>query len=135
VAGDLRVVLGRLVRRLREQTTDSDLTKSQSSVLGRLEREGSSTATSLAREEGIRPQSMGAIVAALDAAGLITGSADPNDGRKTVLSLSDKAKELYRTGRLAREDWLTQAMAATLTVDEIDRIAAVIELLDRLTRS
>jgi DNA-binding MarR family transcriptional regulator len=134
VAGDLRVVLGKLLRRLREQNIGVDLTKSQASVLGRLEREGPSTATALARAEGVRPQSMAAIVTALEAAMLIARSPDPGDGRKTILSLTDKARELYRTGRLAREDWLTQAMAATLTVDEIDQIAAVIGLLDRLGR-
>ena len=135
VAGDLRVVLGQLLRRLREQTVGVDLTRSQSSVLSRLEREGSSTTTALARAEGIRPQSMGAVVTALEAAGLVTRSADASDGRKTILSLTDKAKEMYRTGRIAREDWLTQAMTGTLTADEIDRIASVIGLLDRLGRS
>ncbi|MFR9803798.1 MarR family winged helix-turn-helix transcriptional regulator [Pseudonocardia sp. RS010] len=135
MAGDLRAVLGQLVRRLREQNTGVDLTKSQASVLGRLEREGPSTATALAKAEGLRPQSMGSIVTALETAGLITRSPDPGDGRKTILRLSDGAKELYRTGRLAREDWLTQAMTATLTADEIDRIAGIIELLDRIARS
>jgi len=135
VAGDLRVVLGQLIRRLRENRDSSDLTKSQSSVLGCLEREGPKTATDLARAQGIRPQSMGTIVAALEAAGLISRSPDPSDGRKTILSITSKAREQYRTGRLAREDWLTQAMTATLTVDEIARIASVIELLDRIARS
>lgn len=135
VAGDLRATLGRLVRRLREQAEGSDLTKSQSSVLGRLEREGPTTATALARAEGIRPQSMGSIVAALEIAGLVTRSPDPNDGRKTILNITDKAREQYRTGRLAREDWLTHAMTASLTLDEIEQIAATTELLRRLARS
>lgn len=135
VAGDLRIVLGQLVRRLRENPGGSDLTKSQSSVLGCLEREGPKTATDLARVQGIRPQSMATIVAALEAAGLITRSPDPTDGRKTILNITDKAREQYHTGRLAREDWLTQAMTATLTADEIARVAAVIRLLDRIARS
>src|SRR5277367_5231656 len=87
LAGDLRAVIGQLKRRLREQAGWGDLTWSQTSVLSRLDREGPATVTTLARVEGMRPQSMGAIVSALQAAGLVTGSPDPTDGRQTVLSL------------------------------------------------
>jgi DNA-binding MarR family transcriptional regulator len=135
IAGELRVVLGQLVRRLREQADGSDLTKSQSSVLGRLERDGPATATALARAEGLRPQSMGTIVAALEAAGLVAGSPDPKDGRKTILSLTETAREQFRTGRLAREDRLTQTMAATLTPAELDQLSSSIDLLRRIARS
>jgi DNA-binding MarR family transcriptional regulator len=135
VAGELRVVLGQLVRRLREQADGSDLTKSQASVLGRLDRDGPATATVLARAEGLRPQSMGTIVAALEAAGLVAGSPDPKDGRKTILSLTQTAREQFRTGRLAREDWLIQAMSAALTPSELDQLSSSIDLLRRIARS
>ena len=39
--------------------------------------EGPATVTSLARAEGVRPQSMGATVAALQEAGLVGGAPDP----------------------------------------------------------
>jgi len=135
LASDLRVVLGRLVRRLREQTEGSDLTRSQSSVLARLERDGAATATALARAEGVRPQSMAKIVAALEEAGLISGSPDPSDGRKNVLSLTGSAREQFRSGRLAKEDWLTRAIAAGLSPEETDRLAQCTELLERLART
>lgn len=135
VAGELRVVLARLLRRLREQTEGSDLTRSQSAVLGRLERDGATTATALARAEGIRPQSMGAIVAALDAAGLVVGSPDPKDGRKTILGLTEKAREEFRTGRLAKEDWLTQALGTTLDAAELQRLSDTVELLRRVAEA
>jgi DNA-binding MarR family transcriptional regulator len=135
VAGELRVVLGQLVRRLREQADGSDLTRSQASVLGRLDRDGPATATVLARAEGLRPQSMGTIVAALAAAGLVAGSLDPKDGRKTILSLTQTAREQFRTGRLAREDWLIQAMSAALTPSELDQLSSSIGLLRRIARS
>jgi DNA-binding MarR family transcriptional regulator len=135
VAGELRVVLGQLVRRLREQADGSDLTRSQASVLGRLDRDGPATATVLARAEGLRPQSMGTIVAALAAAGLVAGSPDPKDGRKTILSLTQTAREQFRTGRLAREDWLIQAMSAALTPSELDQLSSSIDLLRRIARS
>jgi DNA-binding MarR family transcriptional regulator len=135
LAGELRVVLGQLVRKLREQADGTDLTRSQSSVLARLERDGPATATMLARAEGIRPQSMAKIVTALAEAGLVGGSPDPKDGRKTFLSLTESAHEQFRTGRLAKEDWLTQAIALNLSVDEIKQLSLTTELLKRLSQS
>ncbi|MGW1738070.1 MarR family winged helix-turn-helix transcriptional regulator [Nocardia sp. NPDC001965] len=135
IAGDLRVVLGRLLRRLRAQTEGSDLTKSQSAVLVRLEQSGPATATALADAEGMRPQSMAKIVRALAEAGLITGSPDPGDGRKTLLALSEAARAEFRTGRRAKQDWLTRTIDAELTAAEIDRLADSIELLARIAKS
>ena len=54
VAGELRAVIGRLSRRLREESSPGDFTDSQKSVLGRLEREGPATLTALARENQIK---------------------------------------------------------------------------------
>ncbi|MFE9359882.1 MarR family winged helix-turn-helix transcriptional regulator [Streptomyces olivaceoviridis] len=132
LATDLRIVLSRLVRRLREQSTVGDLTKSQEAVLLRLERDGSTTTTELARAEGMRPQSMAQVVQALEEAGLVAGSADPSDGRRTLLALTDTAREHFRTGRLAKDDWLTRAILHSLTPEEADLLAASVPALRRL---
>jgi DNA-binding MarR family transcriptional regulator len=135
VAGELRVALAALARRLREQADEMDLTRSQSSVLLRLERDGPATATALARAEGVRPQSMAKIVQVLDAAGLVSGAPDPKDGRKTLLSLTDAAREEFRTGRLAKTDWLTKALDTALSDEEIEALGAAAPLLARLAQS
>jgi len=132
VATDLRLAVVQLLRRLREQAPGSDLTKSQSTVLGLLETLGSATATELAKAQGMRPQSMATIVTALQSFGLVAGAPDPRDGRKTVLSLTEKAREEFRTGRLAKEDWLTSALTSTLTPEQIAQVAEVVPLLRRL---
>jgi len=135
LAGELRAVLGQLVRRLREQADGSDLTRSQSSVLLRLERDGAATATVLARAEGVRPQSMAKIVRALEDAGLISASPHPRDGRKTLLDLTETAREQFRSGRRAKEDWLARAIEGGLSPDETARLADSTELLRRLART
>lgn len=135
VAADLRVTLGQLMRRLRHEVPSADLTRSQLNVLGRLERDGPSTANQLARAEGMRPQSMAAIVSALLEADMVVGARDPDDGRKTILSVSERARDEFRAGRLAREDWLTAQMADVLTDEEIDRLASATRLLKRLAES
>jgi DNA-binding MarR family transcriptional regulator len=132
LAGELRVLIGQLKRRLREQTNLEDITWSQVSVLSLLERDGPATVTALARVEGMRPQSMGATVASLQAAGLVSGSPDPADGRQTLLSLTATGREWIKAGRSAREDWLSRAIQTKLAPAEQEKLAAAVELLKRL---
>jgi DNA-binding MarR family transcriptional regulator len=135
VAGELRVLIGKLKRRLREESHLGDFTWSQVEVLVRLEREGPATVSSLARAEGVRPQSMGETLAALKTAGLVSGAPDPNDGRQTVLSITDACRELIRAGRAAREDWLFRAIRTKLAPAEQEELARAVELLKRLVDS
>ncbi len=132
LAAEIRAVAGKLKRRLREQAPAGDLTQSQISVIRRLEREGRSTASHLARAEAMRPQSMLTIIAALGAAGLVAGEPDPSDGRRTLLSLTDRGREGCRRRRAAGRDWLTRAIQARLSVGEQDAVAEALRLLERL---
>jgi DNA-binding MarR family transcriptional regulator len=132
LAADLRALIGKLKRRLREKANVGDLTPSQVSVLLRLEREGPTTMSNLARAEGMRPQSMGAAVALLEAAGFVSGAPDPNDGRQTILSLTGTCREWITEGRAARQDWLFRTIQARLSPKEQKDLAATVELLKRL---
>jgi DNA-binding MarR family transcriptional regulator len=132
LAMEIHAIAGKLKRRLREQASAGDLTQSQSSVLGHLDRQGPTTVTALARIEGVRSQSMGATVAALEAAGLVKGSPDPNDGRQTMLSLTPACVALIKNGRAVRTDWLLKNVERKLTRQEQDQLAAAIKLLNRL---
>lgn len=131
-ASELRALLGKLKRRLREETGSHGLSWSQVSVLGHLERDGSKTVTELAQLEGMRQQSMGATVASLETAGLLKGAPHPTDGRRTILSLTPKARALIKTSRTAREDWLFHTIQTRLSAAEQKKLAAAVELLKRL---
>src|SRR5258706_7251700 len=135
LAGDLRVLIGKLKRRVREQAHLGDLTWSQLSVLSRLERDGPATVTALAKAEGMRPQSMGANVSALEAAGLVSGAPDPKDGRQSILSLTPACRDWIKAGPAAHADWLFRAVRANLSPDEQDELASALELLKRLVDS
>lgn len=132
LAAELRGVVSKLKRRLREQAGVGDLTQSQTSALLRLEKDGPSTTSALARAEAMRPQSMAAIVAALEAADLVSGAPDPTDGRQTLLSLTEACRTWLREGRAARQDWLAGAIEARLSAAEQQELAAAIRLLERL---
>jgi DNA-binding MarR family transcriptional regulator len=132
LAAELRTVVGKLKRRLREHGRGGDLTPSQVSVILRLESEGSATVSSLARAEGMRPQSMATVIAPLETAGLVSGVPDPSDGRQTLLSLSKKCQRWIQEGRAARQDWLAGAIQSKLSAQEQEKLAATVELLARL---
>ena len=135
LAADIRHVSGRLKRRLREQSDLGDFTWPQLLVLSRLDRDGPATVTALAKAEAMRPQSMGAIVAALEEAGQVVGAADPNDGRQTILSLTPACRAWIKAGRAARQDWLFHTIRKTLSPDEQTQLANAIVLLKRLVDS
>lgn len=132
LALEMRTLIGKLKRKLRDQAGHEDFTSSQVSVLLRLEKDGPATASNLARSEAMRPQSMSAVIAPLEAAGLVSGAPDPNDGRQTLLSLTKKCRELIQERRAAKQDWLTKTIQAKLSAKEQEQIAAALEILARL---
>ena len=134
-AGDLRVLLGRLRRRLKEVDNTDGITASQLSVMSRLEREGPAAPGVLATAERVRPQSMGATLAALEERGLIERRHDPADGRRQVVSLSDAGVEAIRGTRRVREEWLARALQDRYTEAERGTITEALALLERLTKS
>jgi len=132
LATELRILVGKLRRRLREEAQPGTLPSSQTAVLGRLDRDGPATVTTLARAEGVRSQSMGAIIAALQEASMVTGAPDPADGRQTILSLTPACRKMIEANRAAREDWLSEVISTRLTPPERVQLAAAVELLKRL---
>jgi DNA-binding MarR family transcriptional regulator len=135
VATDLRIAVRQLRQRLQQTKNPGDFTPSQIAAFTRLERGGPSTVTTLAKAEGVRPQSMGATVAVLEAAGLVSGAPDPTDGRKTILSVTAAARESLKAGRAAQEDWLLRSIRARLTPAEQDQLVIGVALLKRLADS
>ena len=132
LAGELRVAIGRLNRRLREQAQAGDFTEAQRSVILHLDRDGSATVSALAQAQSVRHQSMRATVASLETMGVVRGEPDPADGRQTILSLTPAFLKILRTGRAAKEDWLFRALQAQLTPREREELAAAVKFLQRL---
>jgi DNA-binding MarR family transcriptional regulator len=132
VAAALRVSIGLLVRRLRQTKAEGELTLPQTTALARIDRDGPTTAAALAKAEQISPQSMGATLAALEQRGLVERGADPADGRRVVLSVSEAGAELLRSRRSARVERLAQALVAEFRPDELAQLAAAAPLLERL---
>ncbi|MET7572866.1 MarR family transcriptional regulator [Streptomyces sp. NPDC005492] len=132
-ARDLRVVLSRLRRRIREVATDEDLTPSQESALTLVGKHGAATASALASAEGVRPQSMAATLAALDQHGLIRRNPDPEDGRRQLVTLTEAGRERIEDNRQVREEWLARAFEDRYTERERRTILDALTLMERLS--
>ena len=130
LASELRVVLGRLVRRLRNEHKYG---LTQTAVLGRLDRLGPLPTGVLARSEGVRPQSMSQTVAELEAAGLVARTADATDGRRSLVSLTDAGRQALHEDRAQREGFLAELINERLTPEERETLGRALELLRRIS--
>jgi DNA-binding MarR family transcriptional regulator len=128
-AGELRLVLGQLVRRLRAEYS---FPVAQASVLSRLDRDGAQTTSALAAAERVRPQSMAQTLTELESAGLIARRQDPADGRRVLIELTDTGRGRVLEARGRREDWLAAAIAEELDPVEQQTLLAAVPLLRRL---
>jgi DNA-binding MarR family transcriptional regulator len=134
-AAEIRALAGKLRRRLREQADAGEFTTAQASVVIRIEREGPATGTELARAEGMKPQSMGAILISLEERGVLAGHADPSDGRKTIWSITPEARRTIDQARATKEDWLLRTIESKLTTAEQHQLAVGVQLLTHLLDS
>jgi DNA-binding MarR family transcriptional regulator len=128
---DLRIALGRIVRRLRQRHAAGDLTLSELSVLSRLDRDGPTTPGVLADDERVRPQAMGATLAALERRQFVERRAHPDDGRRVVMSVTRAGQRIV----VDRRDLNTQRMARALaefSPAEQHRLVAAIPLFEQL---
>lgn len=128
---DLRTVFARLLRQFREAGADDRISPSQASALARLGKGGVATVSSLAAAERVRPQSMAAIVEALQAAGFVTRSQDPNDGRRQIIELTPSGRERTEGQKAAGAAWLEHELSR-LDVDDLAAMARSIAILDRI---
>ncbi|MEW1687641.1 MarR family winged helix-turn-helix transcriptional regulator [Streptomyces sp. NPDC091265] len=135
VASDLAAVVGRLLRRLRSSSSESLLTPTQRSVLARLDDGGPATTAALARAEYVRPQSMRLTLGALEGQGLVERAPDPDDGRKSVMSITGTGRTTLAEVRAAKRNWLAEVIAAELDGAERRTVAEATALLDRLVGS
>jgi DNA-binding MarR family transcriptional regulator len=132
LASELRMVLGQLMRRLR---TEHRFSLSQGAVLGRLDREGTRSIGDLAIAERVRPQSMTQTISDLESEGLIARRADPADGRRILVELTDQGRDTLEADRRKREGWLARAIAEDLSPSEQQTLMEAVTLLRRLAEN
>jgi DNA-binding MarR family transcriptional regulator len=126
----LRLAIGRLARRLRQQA-GGEVTSSQLSALSSVARLGPLTLGELAAVERVRPPTMTRIVASLEEAGLVDRSAHPGDRRIARVEVSSAGRTfLERTG--TRKDAFLVERLARLDPGEVEQLGRAVAVLERL---
>ncbi|WP_030900876.1 MarR family winged helix-turn-helix transcriptional regulator [Streptomyces sp. NRRL F-5126] len=131
---DVRAVISRLRRRILNASEIEDLTLGQASVLARLSNKEGVTASELASVEGVRHQSMTAMITSLADRSLVTRSPDPGDGRRLLIALTPEGRRRVEEGRQARTEWLAGQLQDKCTEEERRSVIATMAVLERLIR-
>jgi DNA-binding MarR family transcriptional regulator len=115
---DFIQAIGLLVRRARAAVASHELSLTESMVMARLARDGPATTADLARAEGMKPQSMGATIGALEEMGMVERKPHPTDGRQVNIELTAKGAAVRKSAGDAKRTWLAQAIGQ---LDEQER--------------
>jgi DNA-binding MarR family transcriptional regulator len=115
---DLMQSIGVLLRRVRAASGSHELSLTEASVMGRLAKDGPATTADLARAEGMKPQSMGTTIAALEEMGMVERKPHPTDGRQVNIGLTAKGAAVRKSAKDAKQTWLMQAISQ---LDESER--------------
>ena len=133
----LEAQVGHLLRRAHQRATavfldvmdELELTPTQYAALVKIADLGEVSQNHLGRLTAMDPATSQGVIRRLEARGLITQRPDPDDRRRTLLSLSPAGRRLVPTA-VARGRAIT---AATLAPLEADEQATLLRLLRKLT--
>lgn len=129
-AAALRLAVGRLARRTRQEATFGH-SLTQLGILATLDQRGPTTLGDLASIEKVAPPTITKAVAILVGEGLIEKLADPDDRRVHRAALTRAGSRELREMRSRRNAWLAGRLAG-LDPGEVRRLADVVPLLEAL---
>lgn len=96
---------------IRAVTDRRGMSFTAASALARLEREGPARLTALAAAEGVTQPSMTQLVQRLERQGLVARVGDPDDGRVTLVAVTDAGRDVLAERRRTRDDHLARLLA------------------------
>ncbi len=126
----LRLAVGRLARRLRQQA-EGEITASQISALASVNRLGPITLGRLASVERLRPPTVTRIAAVLEEAGLVVRRLDPDDRRVVRVEITPSGLDLLERVRTRKDAYLA-ARLATLAPEQLAVLRDATAVIERL---
>ena len=127
----VRAVL-RLARRLRQAAADSELSGGALGLLATLRRNGSMSAVELARQEGLKPQSLSRLIAGLDKAAFIERAVDSADRRRQLIAITSQGTSALARSMNLRRRWLAGAIEERLSTRERSTLLQAAQLMLRM---
>jgi len=130
LAPRLRLAIARTARRLRQEA-GGGLSPSLTAALATVERHGPLTPSELADRERVQRPTITRVVAKLEEAELIARTADPLDGRSSLIALTPKGAALLAELRTRKDAYLA-ARLRKLSAEDRATLARAAELLEDL---
>ncbi|MBW3614802.1 MAG: MarR family transcriptional regulator [Actinobacteria bacterium] len=127
----LRLGVMRLARRLRQQSSDGDVTPSLLSALATVERLGPLPLGELAAVERVQPPTVTKLVARLEELGFVVREPDPQDRRVTKVRVAEGGKRYIARSRTRKDAYLAERLQR-FTAEEQALLAQALPLLERL---
>src|SRR5690554_8002496 len=109
---------------MRQERGASDLGPSQFGVLMSLRIAGPQTLGELSAQERVTAPSMNRTVNLLEASGLLSRTASPDDGRKVIIELTDAGRAVLEDTRRRRDAWVGERVATLSDGGKAGREAA-----------
>ena len=133
IARRIRRSVAQLARRLRAERPAHAISLSKLSVLGRLSKNGPLTATDLAEQERIQPQSLTRLLADLEQRALVVRRQGQSDRRQVIIEITSQGSELLIEDARPQAAWLGRAMSTVLSPVEQELLRLAAQLMQRLT--
>jgi DNA-binding MarR family transcriptional regulator len=133
LASDLRTVITRLIKKLRDKSTSSGkLSLTERSTIALLDHHQELLPSELAVMEKITNQSMSQILNHLHGLGYIIRKRSAADKRKVIISLSKAGQDILHKVRHERDEWLNGALNKICTIKEQEMLRRAITPLTKL---
>ena len=133
IAASQRITLNRLVKIMRRETrNDGQLSLTERSTLGLLYPDVQLAPTDIARTEKVTTQSMSQVVNHLVELNFVTRTPSAEDGRKTLLSLTELGRARVEQARLEKQEWLAKALHQKVTESEKNLLIDALTILTKL---
>jgi DNA-binding MarR family transcriptional regulator len=133
IATNLRITLNRIVKVMRRETrNDGQLSLTERSTLGLLYPDVQLAPTDIARTEKVTTQSMSQVVNHLVELNFVARTPSADDGRKTLVSLTDLGKARVEQARQEKQEWLAKALHEKVSNAEKVLLVDALKILTKL---
>ena len=128
LASHLRLTIVRTARRLRQEA-GTELSPSLTAALATVQRHGPMTPSELASRERIQRPTATRVLARLEEMGLVARTADPQDGRSTLIAVTPPAVALLDELRTRKTAFLAERLDRLEAEDRaaLERAADILE--------
>jgi DNA-binding MarR family transcriptional regulator len=132
-AARLRMAIVRTARRLRQEAASeaTGLTPTSTAALATIDRFGPLTPSELAEIERVKRPTVTRTLGCLEREGLVERTADPTDGRSSLVSVNADGRDRLRRLRGRKNAYLARRMRG-LSAEEIEALERAAEILERM---